>query len=298
MEKDKKLAQVFHYDLYGKRNEKYSFLLNNTLQTVPWQQLEFEDDNYFFVPKNFELKEEYEKGFKIDDLFPINSCGIKTQRDDASIKFIKKECEAIKSDFINLSNQELSQKYGFVDVRDWNINDARKDLQINNIIADKIHYRPFDFRCMNYTGRTKGVMGYPRYSVMKHFIYGDNVGLVVARQCVSDWRYVFVTKRIGDINLTGTAGAFGGGNVFPLYLYPETDKLFSDEERKPNLNETIINEISQRTDLQFTEEKITMGLNPLSGSTSAMTTFAPIDVLITFTLFFTRPRTANVTKNF
>ena len=29
MERNNNLAKVFHFDLYGKRNEKYDFLLNN-----------------------------------------------------------------------------------------------------------------------------------------------------------------------------------------------------------------------------------------------------------------------------
>ena len=261
-------AKVFHYDLYGKRTEKYSFLLNSNLKTIQWQQLKFEDDNCFFVPKDFNLREEYEKGFKIDELFMMYSSGIKTQRDDASIKFTQKDCDKIKNDILNLSNQELSQKYDFVDVRDWAINNAKKDLQNNEIIANRIHYRPFDFRFMNYTGKTKGIMGYPRYEVMKHFSKGENVGLLVARQCVSNWRYIFITDKICDINLTGTAGAFGGGFVFPLYHdYPQS-ALLNDTIRLPNFAPQIIKKIAEAVQLEFEAEK-----------SNEDGKFAPIDVL-------------------
>ena len=63
---NKNLAQIFHFDLYGRRQEKYSSLLENDLQTVNWQQLQPAAPDYFFVPKDFSLKEKYEKGFKID----------------------------------------------------------------------------------------------------------------------------------------------------------------------------------------------------------------------------------------
>ncbi|MCL2312680.1 MAG: hypothetical protein FWC41_09405 [Firmicutes bacterium] len=63
MIKDRKLAQVFYFDLYGKRTEKYNFPSNNTLQTVPWKELKFNDGNYFFVPKDFGLKGEYDARF-------------------------------------------------------------------------------------------------------------------------------------------------------------------------------------------------------------------------------------------
>ena len=58
-----------------------------------------------------------------------------------------------------------------------------------------------------------------RESIMQNFLKGNNCGLVVARQCVGDWQYVFCTKFINEFNLTGTAGRFGAGNTFPLYTY-------------------------------------------------------------------------------
>jgi len=81
-------AEVYHYDIYGKRTEKYSFLLNNNLKTIQWQQIKYFNHNCFFVPKDFELKEEYEKGFVISELFPVNSCGVKTHDDANLINFI------------------------------------------------------------------------------------------------------------------------------------------------------------------------------------------------------------------
>jgi predicted helicase len=44
------LAKVHHCDLYGKRREKYDFLLNNTLQTVKWTRIENKMPYFFFVP--------------------------------------------------------------------------------------------------------------------------------------------------------------------------------------------------------------------------------------------------------
>jgi predicted helicase len=82
-----KAAKVFHSDLWGKRDEKYSFLSNSSLAAVQWSELDFKDDNYFFVPKDYELKDEYETGFRVDELFPINSSGVKTHDDDHLVSF-------------------------------------------------------------------------------------------------------------------------------------------------------------------------------------------------------------------
>jgi predicted helicase len=81
-------ARVFHYDLYGKRQEKYNFLLENNLQALNWRELQPQMPHYFFVPKNFELKEEYEKGFLINDLFSISTSGVKTHDDDNLVSFL------------------------------------------------------------------------------------------------------------------------------------------------------------------------------------------------------------------
>ena len=82
MNKDKKHAQVFHYDLYGKRQEKYNFLLENNLQSIEWMELQPAEPDYFFVPKDFSLKEEYENGLKINELFVVYGSGIETGYED------------------------------------------------------------------------------------------------------------------------------------------------------------------------------------------------------------------------
>jgi very-short-patch-repair endonuclease len=95
----------------------------------------------------------------------------------------------------------------------------------------------------------------PRGNVMQHFLKGENIGLIIGRQGqvvgAMSWNLIFITSQIVDFNLYYR----GGGMVFPLYLYPETDKLFTDEKRKPNLNPTIVEEIAQKLGLIFVEEQ-------------------------------------------
>ena len=79
--KAKGLGKVFYCDLYGKREEKYDFLTNTPFSEVKYKELNPIAPMYFFVPKDFELMEEYEKGVKVNDLFPIGSMGITTGHD-------------------------------------------------------------------------------------------------------------------------------------------------------------------------------------------------------------------------
>src|SRR5690606_32453504 len=46
------LAEVFHFDLFGKRTHKYDFLLQNSLQSVSFQKLKITAPMYFMVPKD------------------------------------------------------------------------------------------------------------------------------------------------------------------------------------------------------------------------------------------------------
>lgn len=57
----KELAEIYHYDLYGKRQEKYAFLTNNNLTSIPFNKLPHKAPMYFMVSKDFELDEVYRK---------------------------------------------------------------------------------------------------------------------------------------------------------------------------------------------------------------------------------------------
>jgi predicted helicase len=99
---------------------------------------------------------------------------------------------------------------------------------------------------------------------MRHFIIGDNAGIIVGRQGQvvgsMPWNLIFITKNITDLNIYYR----GGGLIFPLYLYP----FDNSTERQPNLNNEMVQAIAQETGLLFTEEK-----------TEDDKTFAPIDIL-------------------
>ena len=60
----KKSAQVFHFDLYGKRDDKYSFLNENSIKTIPFTTLQPQEPELFFVPKDFGIKKVYDEGLK------------------------------------------------------------------------------------------------------------------------------------------------------------------------------------------------------------------------------------------
>ena len=280
------LGEIFHYDLQGKREFKYDFLSDNSLKSLDWNTLEYTKPNYFFVNKNFDGENVYEEGFNINKLFTTSSSGIKTQRDDASITFTEKESNNISNDFKYCTENELRLKYKYIDVRDWKISYAKEDLMNNEILANELSYRPFDTRWMTYTGKTKGIMGYPRYEVMKHFINNNNLGLISSRQFGGGKHFIcFISNKIIEIS----SQPFAPYNIFPLYLYPETTSQqttrgfnplpFDEKERTPNLNPTIVKQIAEGLGLQFANEPVETLQCNVSTATKPRTTFAPIDLL-------------------
>src|SRR5690606_20221166 len=80
-------------------------------------------------------------------------------------------------------------------------------------------FRPLDIRKAYYqigfTSRSAG-------KVFQHFIEHKNMCIVSSKQCTTGYRHILVSKNVVDLNLTGSAGRFGSGYAFPLYLYPET----------------------------------------------------------------------------
>jgi predicted helicase len=267
--KANELGKVYHYDLFGKRDFKYDFLKENSLKSIVFSELINKAPNYFMVEKDFELEDTYRNGFSVVDLFNTNSLGIQTHRDALSIDESKNELAIRIKEFFDLSIEDdlLKSKYGLKENKEWKLKSQREGEFIENKIV-RIDYRPFDSRFLYYD---RNIVDRLRDNISKHFIQKENICLIVPRQCVSDWRYALVSKNIIESNLTGTAGRFGSGNFFPLYLYPDTNgqqTIEQSNERKPNLKAEIVNQIAEQLGLTFTNEKET-----------TENTFAPIDIL-------------------
>ena len=158
-------------------------------------------------------------------------------------------------------------------MRDWKVALAQADLK--NYLKDepaptKINYRPFDFRYTYYTAKMRGFFGDPRKKVMQHFLLGENIGLVLCRQFKSGQNYAhsFITKRLIESSYISNKTS-EINYVFPLYHYPTAEQPDDlKETRKPNLNETIVNEIAEKINLKFTPE-----------AENNQTSFCPLDLL-------------------
>ena len=83
----KELARVYHADLYGTRKLKYATLDATEIGTTSWRQLAPTSPNYYFVPEDGALREEYARGWRITEAMPVNVLGFQTHRDEFAIDF-------------------------------------------------------------------------------------------------------------------------------------------------------------------------------------------------------------------
>lgn len=122
------LADVYHYDLFGVRQDKYDYLITNLLSSLKFSKLKPHGPNYFFVPKDFSLKDEYDKGINIQNIFTLNGVGICSKRDDFTMHCTKESLVSTISNFISLENEVAHEYYKLGKDTDWKILEAKKDL--------------------------------------------------------------------------------------------------------------------------------------------------------------------------
>ncbi len=270
------LGQVFHYDLYGKREDKYKFLLENSLKTVPYKKLPNVAPDYFFVNKNFEAQKQYDKGFKLNELFFDPAPGFVTCHDKFAISMDTVELECKINDLLKSSSyEEASRSYKLCSTNQWSYLNAKNNLNKynwKNHIA-LVNYRPFDKR---YTVFTSDVCTHRRIErAMKHLYCKKNIGLIFVRQIktTDNFDYIFLTDRIFESSyLSNKTGEIT--YVAPLYFYPENNDqgtLEESPERIPNLDEKILKKMAKSLKLKFTPES--------PEKADAANLFAPIDVL-------------------
>ncbi|RLF44203.1 MAG: DNA methyltransferase, partial [Thermoplasmata archaeon] len=237
-------------DLYGLREDKYSWLDRHTVNNTEWQEIKPVSPFYFFIPKNNELLEEYEKFWKVTDIFSVNSVGIVTSRDNFVIDFNKETLKQRMGEFRNneISDEYIRSKFKLKDKKNWKLADARKNVMKNedweNSIT-RILYRPFDTRYIFYDD---AVVERSRREVMQHMLRGANLGLIFHKreELQIPYSHFLVTKNtIEHGSLSSKTTCY----LSPLYLY-------SDSKKKPNLNTDFLEFVSEKYGREISPEEI------------------------------------------
>ena len=243
-------ANVYYYDLYGKREYKYKFLFDNNIKSIEWNKLEYKELEYkepffLFIPQNDNLLEEYDKFYSIKNMFMIYSIGIVADK-----KLINNNKIKLKENILNYYN-ECNEK---------------------NIKS--LYSYPFDKKYIYYD---HDKIERSRINTMEHLLGRDNIALTVPRQNKNDimvWQSVFILDDIVENCYISTSGKYGLGTVFPLYLYntPSAKKaiqaenynvgdLFEKYEENPFDNSDKIENFT-RNFRNFIDEKYSSHFSP------------------------------------
>lgn len=268
-----KPARVYYADLWGERevfgqvsNErlltggKYYWLWENDITTTHWQSLVPQTPFYLFIPQDEKLRDEYEQGWRITDIFPVNSVGIVTARDALTIHLDSESTWNTVNEFIQLSAEEARLKYNLRDdTRDWKVILAQEDIKTSGPQKDNvvpILYRPFDVRYTYYTGKSRGFHCMPRDKTMSELLpERQNLVLISARSNKSPTPDHFFCSR--SIVEAKCGESTTQSSVFPLYLRNTnaSDHLFvSDEEEQApviNLSPEFVSKFTSLMNLDF-----------------------------------------------
>ena len=248
-------ANVYYVDMWGGREDKYRMLSETDVEKTEWSKLQPTSPFYLFVPQATKYNTEYEEGWEISDIFEKNSTGIFTSRDKVTIQRTEEAVHRVASDFIELSEAEVRQKYDLKDSKNWKIRVAQADLRSHpdmNAHTVPVRYRPFDTHFTYYTGKSKGFHTHPAPRINPHLLAGDNIALCVCRVVTSPiWRHALVTDKITEkcyISNRGSESSY----VLPLYVYENPDMLNLSTERHLNLKRAFLKALSEKLALPQT----------------------------------------------
>ncbi|MFN8431526.1 MAG: type ISP restriction/modification enzyme [Spirosomataceae bacterium] len=280
-----KLGEVFHLDLQGKRDFKYDYLSSNCLNKIKWVEAMPKAPNFNFTLQN-ELKlEKFNSFISLSELFQIGSNGVQTKRDDLFVDF---EFKSLSNKIENLLKNDIDQDF----ITKYQINDSSsypllrkiKECQFDANFISEIIYRPLDNRIIYYD---KNLLGRPFFKTLTHIFHRkNNFCLIIGRQgqavSADNWDLIFISNSLLDTNLF-----YRGGNMaYPLYLYNDINgqlQIGNQEERIPNFNKNILNQIVEKLGLAFVAERedsnVCFANNNDELRDEFKSVFAPIDLL-------------------
>ena len=249
------LAKVYYTDVFGKRTDKYNWLLSNSINPNNFIILNPTPPYYMMVPFASEYFDMYYSGFCLEKLFTKHLEGIQSGKDKFVIQDTQAKLDAIINDLINLDSDLIREKYDLKkDGRDWSVSRAQNDIKNNYHNGGKyfkILVRPFDEKWSFYTGNSSGFIKCCRNAVSKEMIGKDNIAFTLTRNAMPQKPYsnfhiirsCAIGRYIGDF-ATST-------QIFPIYSYVSN---MMEEIRINNICFEIIDQFNCRLAMSLVDE--------------------------------------------
>jgi predicted helicase len=249
--------KIKYRDVYGLREQKYQILDSEDVNSNYWLSISPTCPNFFFVPKDFRLLDEFDNFIKIEDVISVNSSGIKTHRDNFVVDL---DYEDLLNRFQDLQDKKIPNKYfmnhfSIKDSSSWKFDQARDSFigKDENIKIVPFLYRPFDHRWLLYS---ENFVERLRQDTMDHMLF-PNIALLVMRQVVWGGDFTLLPPRPGN----------------------QTQPM---DNRVPNLDPGFVAEM---------ENKLSLSFDPhLAGRDHTIeSTFGPEDILAYIYAIFHSP---------
>ena len=222
VKKDGLSRGVFRADMFGDRKSKYEQCEEQTLNNIQWKKIKPASPFYLFAPWNGKKFKEYDRHWRVTDIFRAHSTGVKTHRDEFAFAFDRETILARLADMTNdkLSDEAFQRKYNARETRDWKLAAARRKIRECENVGEHVRLcacRPFDSRWCFHGYET---MDLPRLEVMRHMLAGDNFGLTTVRQVAEkEFNHAMISDKITDTRMT--LSNRGAAYLFPLYRFDE-----------------------------------------------------------------------------
>lgn len=249
----KKQCRVFYSDIYGLREEKYSFLYSQQLSNIDWEEVFPHAPFYLFKPVEQIKNDNYEDGFKLTDLFVQYTAGVITARDGLAIDFTAERLLKKIKLFTDPSKTDSqireifwpgkkAGKYLPGDSRGWSLAICRQQIASldHNSYIREIAYRPFDDRYIYYSPT---VIDWGREKILSNLM-PPNIAIVSARSNKSGrCDHFYITEKIAEAKCGESTTQ---STVFPLYVEPTNGFINST-----NLNPATLKELEQRMHIKY-----------------------------------------------
>lgn len=263
--KDNALADVFYQDVWGNRQMKYQFLLDNDLSdNTNWQLLNPQAPNWYLIPTD-KPNPHYESWPKFNLIIGTGNpkkdrdkrygTGVKTRHDsfvvawsaNEAVEKVKRLANRIESD------SELIEELKLCTTNHFNIKKARERAEKDDLMeyVRPIAYRPFDTRYIVYQ---REFICEPKDQLMSHILDKENLCLAVLRK---DRKEIgagyFVARNLVAKDMVSNVD---DALIWPLYIYPSdiSKKGLFNQERILNLAPSFISSFSSSIKMEFVYE--------------------------------------------
>jgi len=257
-------ARVHHADLFGLREEKYTWLETHDIDSTHWTPVKPDAPFFLFVPQDLDLRDEFDQGWSIADIMGENgkpAPGLVTTHDQFAISWTEAEARSKVEEFLATeSEREARSLWKLCGQDQWDYKRAKKELAEGDWEENlgPVLYRPFDIR---WTIFDSNVAVHRRERVTTQLQAGPNLALITSKMTKGENFAHAQVSSVPSEAICMSSKTSNNGFLFPLYLYPENSgkqrRLLLEGEptgRRPNLDPKFLSALESRLQLAFIDD--------------------------------------------